>query len=300
MSKLAVNRLSTGMKADRPRGAPGVLPGRRSRALDGPFTETKELVLGDWPSAAGRYASVNGLRMYYEMHGRGRPLVLLHSALTNIDTTFGKVLSSFAGTRQVIAIEQQAHGRTADIDRPLTYTQMADDTVELLRQLNVEQADFFGFSMGAILSLQIAARYPGLARKMAIVSGGYRVDGCTPEFLAKIRGLDPATVPVEAKQAYEAVAPHGSQWDMAVARVKQSFDSPEVMGEEQLRSIRAHTLIVAGETGIIRREHSQEMANLVPHAQLRVLPMNDHDPDMVAGSASLIPAFFEAPLPGGT
>jgi pimeloyl-ACP methyl ester carboxylesterase len=295
-----MSKLSLKVKTDQIGTARGALPGRKTRALDGPFTETKELVLGDWPASAGRYASVNGLRMYYEVHGRGRPLVLLHSAFTNIDTTFGKVLSTFAGTRRVIAIEQQAHGRTADIDRPLTYTQMADDTVELLRQLDVEQADFFGFSMGAILSLQIAARYPGLTRKMAVVSGGYRIDGCTPEFLAMIRKIDPSTLPVEAKQAYEAVAPHPSQWGTLVSRVKQSFDSPEVMGEEQLRSIRAHTLIVAGETGIIRREHSQQMAGLVSHSQLRVLPMNDHDPDMVARSAALIPAFFEAPLPGGT
>jgi pimeloyl-ACP methyl ester carboxylesterase len=294
-----MSRLSPKTRGDQIGRARGVLPGRKTRALDGPFTETKELVLGDWPASAGRYASVNGLRMYYEVHGRGRPLVLLHGGLANIDTSFGKVLSTFAANRQVIAIEQQAHGRTADIDRPLTYTQMANDTVELLRQLDVEQADFFGFSMGAILALQIAARFPGLARKMAILSGGYRIDGCTPEFLDMIRKLDPASVPV-AKQAYEAVAPHPAQWDRAVSRVRQSFNSPDVMHEEHLRSIRAHTLIVGGESGIIRREHTREMASLVPHAQLKVLPMNDHDPDIVTRSASLIPAFLEAPLPGAT
>ena len=117
--------------------------------MDGPFAETKELVVGYWPARAGRYASVNGLRMYYEIHGRGRPLVMLHSGLGTIETSFSKVMPLFAGSRRIIAIEQQAHGRTADIDRNLSHEQMADDTAELLRQLEIEQADFVGYSMGA-------------------------------------------------------------------------------------------------------------------------------------------------------
>src|ERR687891_743880 len=100
------------------------------------------------------YASVNGLKMYYEIHGTGKPLVLLHGALTTIDTSFGKVLPSLAKSRQVIAVEQQGHGHTADIERPLTYEQMADDTAELLRQLEIENADVFGYSMGGNIALQ--------------------------------------------------------------------------------------------------------------------------------------------------
>lgn len=95
----------------------------------------------------GKYACVNGLRMYYEIHGTGRPLVLLHGALSNIETDFGKVIPTFAKTRQVIAVEQQAHGHTGDVDRPLSTEQMADDTAELLRQLRIESADVLGFSM---------------------------------------------------------------------------------------------------------------------------------------------------------
>lgn len=99
-------------------------------------------------NASGRYAAINGLSIYYEIHGTGRPLVLLHGALTTIEWTFGRMLPSLAGTRQVIAIEQQAHGHTADINRPLTYEGMAADTVELLRQIGIEEADVFGYSMG--------------------------------------------------------------------------------------------------------------------------------------------------------
>src|SRR6266853_5864224 len=104
----------------------------------------------------GKYASVNGLNMYYEIHGTGRPLVLLHGALSAIDTSFGKLLPTLAETRQVIAVEQQAHGRTADIDRPLGIEQMAEDTAALLSHIGVDHADFFGYSMGSGIALQIA------------------------------------------------------------------------------------------------------------------------------------------------
>ncbi|HIH73968.1 MAG TPA: alpha/beta fold hydrolase [Methanosarcina sp.] len=94
--------------------------------------------------------------MYYKIHGTGRPLVLLHGSLTTIDTSFGKLLPSLSETGQVISMEQQGHGRTADTDRPLTYEQMAEDTTELLRQLRIEKADFFGYSMGSAVAMQIA------------------------------------------------------------------------------------------------------------------------------------------------
>ena len=107
------------------------------------------------------YASVNGLEMYYEIHGTGEPLVLLHGAFSAIGTSFGNVLPELAKTRRVIAFEMQAHGHTADIDRPLSMEQMADDTAAALQQLGIENADFFGYSMGAGIALQVAIRHPG-------------------------------------------------------------------------------------------------------------------------------------------
>src|SRR5258706_13086086 len=115
-------------------------------------------------AAIGNYASVDGLKMYYEIHGSGRPLVLLHGVLSTIQVDFGKVLAAFAQTRQIIAIEQQAHGHTADIDRQLTFEQMAKDTAALVQHLKIEQADFFGYSMGGGIALQIAISYPDLVR----------------------------------------------------------------------------------------------------------------------------------------
>src|SRR5262249_45744257 len=116
----------------------------------------------------GRYATVNGLRMYYEIHGSGRPVVFLHGGATTIDTSFWKILPAMAETRRVIAIEQEAHGHTKDLDRPLKFEQMADDTAALLRYLEIDRADFFGYSMGGIIGLGIAIRHPQLVNRLVV------------------------------------------------------------------------------------------------------------------------------------
>src|SRR5687767_762272 len=105
------------------------------------------------------YAPVNGLQMYYEIHGQGDPLVLLHGAFSAIGTSFGKVLPGLAQTRQVIGFELQAHGRTADIDRPMRVEQLADDTADAIRYLGLERADLFGYSTGASVALHTAIRH---------------------------------------------------------------------------------------------------------------------------------------------
>jgi pimeloyl-ACP methyl ester carboxylesterase len=126
------------------------------------------------------YAPVNGLPMYYEVHGSGRPLVLLHGGISNIETDFGLVLPGLAKERQVIAIEQQAHGHTGDIDRPLSIAQMADDIVALLRQIGVENADFFGYSMGGAIALQIGIEHPEMVGKLVLAAVGYKRREPTP------------------------------------------------------------------------------------------------------------------------
>src|SRR2546421_3340879 len=137
------------------------------------------------------YVPVNGLEMYYEIHGTGRPLVLLHGGMSGIGTSFGPVLPLLAKTRQVIAVEFQAHGRTADIDRDLRFEHLADDTIALLHHLGVESADFFGYSIGAGVAVEIALQAPTLVGKLVLASVSYTRDGLHPGVLDGIDLLTP-------------------------------------------------------------------------------------------------------------
>ncbi len=137
-------------------------------------------------SIQGLYAEIHGLKMYYEIHGAGFPLVLLHGGLSAIGTLFGKLLPGLADGRQVIAIEQQAHGHTADIDRPLTYRQVAEDTITLLSHIGVEQADFFGYSIGAGIAMEIAIEHPARIRKLVAATPIARASGFQPDFYTQI------------------------------------------------------------------------------------------------------------------
>src|SRR5689334_10570383 len=130
----------------------------------------------------GHYATVNGLKMYYEIHGKGMPLVLLHGGGSTIESNYGRVLPELAKTHQVIAVELQAHGHTLDIDRPLSFEQDADDVAALLKQLHIEKADIMGFSNGGTTCLQIAIRHPELVNKMVLASATYKRDGMQPGF----------------------------------------------------------------------------------------------------------------------
>src|SRR5687767_11521031 len=124
------------------------------------------------PASSG-YAPVNGLKLYYEVYGAGRPLVLLHGAFNTIDMAFAGLIPELAKTRQVIAVEMQGHGRTADIDRPFSFESMADDVAGLLKYLKTDSADIFGYSMGGGIAWQLAIRHPQLVKKLIITSSVY-------------------------------------------------------------------------------------------------------------------------------
>src|SRR5215212_8568516 len=154
------------------------------------------------------YAPVNGLNIYYEIHGTGRPLVVLHGAYMTIET-MGEIVPSLAETRQVIAVELQGHGHTAGIDRPITYEGMADDTAALLRHLGIEEADVFGYSMGGGVALQVAVRHPEVVRKLVVASASYTSDGMHPELLEMVPSITPeafAGSPIE--EDYLRTAPN--------------------------------------------------------------------------------------------
>jgi pimeloyl-ACP methyl ester carboxylesterase len=249
------------------------------------------------PEKTQGYANVNGLRMYYEIHGSGRPLVLIHGAFG-----WATVFPILAKDRQVIAIELQGHGRTADVDRPLTYKQMADDTAALLKHLKIEQADFFGYSMGGTVALAVAMRHPELVRKLAI-NGSHCAkitDAYEPASFEQFKSLPSDFAPPMLKDAYDKIAPDPKRWPVLVAKVKKMVLEFQGFGREDKRAIKAPVLITAGDRDGIRPEHAVEMFRLIPNSQLAVFPGADHfllwqHPEKLLPA---IAAFLDAPMPG--
>jgi pimeloyl-ACP methyl ester carboxylesterase len=222
------------------------------------------------------YASINGLTMYYEIHGEGEPLVLLHGGLTTIDLSFGAMIPTLAETRQVIAIEQQGHGHTADIDRPLTHVQMADDTAALLGQLKIEKADFFGFSDGGIVALGIAIRHPSLVHKLAVAATNFNNEGLDPQSLEFMKNATPEALGPMLRDAYAHVAPRPEDWPTLVGKVMKQGVEFKGWRQEDIQCINAPTLVMSGDRDVVRPEHSVELFRLLPHANLAILPSTDH------------------------
>jgi pimeloyl-ACP methyl ester carboxylesterase len=258
------------------------------------------------------YAQVNGLDLYYEVHGSGSPpLVLLHGALSTTSVDFGAVLPSLARSRQVIAVEQQAHGHTADIDRPLTTKAMAADTVALLRQLGIERADLFGYSMGSGIALQIAVDHPELVRKLAVASFAYRLDGLHPGLLEGLEQVTPAALSgTPFEQAYSREAPRPQDWPTLVAKVMDLNSRLPEWPTELVGSIEAPMLIIIGDSDIVRPEHAVEVFRLVgggvigdvaglPRSRLAILPGTTHITLVHRGDwlSSMIGEFLDAPVP---
>lgn len=247
-------------------------------------------------SADGKYASVNGLKMYYEIHGTGRPLVILHGAFG-----WATVFPALAKDRQVIAIELQGHGHTADVDRPLSFEQMADDTAALLEQLQIPQADFFGYSMGGNVALAVAIRHPQLVRKL-IVNGsnsGKIEEAYEPESFKQFQSLPAEFAPPMLKSAYDKVAPDPSQWPALVAKIKKMGLEFQGFSREDMQAIRAHVLIALGDRDGVRPEHAVEMFRQIPNSQLAIFPGADHflifqNPDKLM---PVVVAFLDAPIP---
>jgi pimeloyl-ACP methyl ester carboxylesterase len=252
--------------------------------------------------AAGGYARIGDLDMYYEVHGAGRPpLLLLHGGLETVGTSFGKVVAHFARTRQVVAVEQQGHGRTADLDRPLSFERMADDTAALLRHLGIEGADAFGYSDGGNVALGMAIRHPGLLRRIVVAGTNYDNDGLEPEVLRMFRTARPEDMPAGLREAYERVAPDPGGWARLVAKVmKLSAEFPGWRPED-IRSVRTPALVVVGDTDIVRAEHAVAMFRLLPRARLAVLPGTGHglrlaDPGWLL---AMVEEFLDAPMRRG-
>ncbi len=223
--------------------------------------------------AKGEYASVNGLKMYYEIHGTGQPLVLLHGSYV-----WGTDYPTLSQGRQVIIIDMQGHGRTADINRPFTFEQMADDTAALLKHLKIEQTDVFGYGMGGTIGLALAIRHPGLVRRLAICSAAYRPveESYPPDVLNAFKEMTPENfAPKELKEPYDKMSP-APNWRGLVAKIMQMEQDFKGFSKEQMKAIKAEVFIGVGDHYDVGLEHVVEMHNLIPKSQLAVFPNSDH------------------------
>jgi pimeloyl-ACP methyl ester carboxylesterase len=219
------------------------------------------------------YARVNGLDMYYELHGAGgTPLVLIHGGGSTIGTNFGRVLPLLARSRRVIAVEVQAHGHTCDIDRPFTFEQDADDVAALLDSLHVSSADILGFSNGGTTALQVAIRHPAKVRRLVIASSNYKRDGMQAGFWEFMEKGTYADMPQPYKDAYLKINPGQAgvhaMHDRDAKRMLAFRDIPDA----SIRGIQAPSLVVVGDRDVIRPEHAIELSRTLPHARLCILP----------------------------
>lgn len=221
------------------------------------------------------YAELNGLRMHYEVSGSGRPLVLLHGGLLTIELSFGPLLAPLAADRQVIAVELQGHGRTADIARPMTIEALAGDVVALLDQLGIAEADLFGFSLGGLVAYAVAVGAPGRVGRLIVASAdAHRPPG------RESAPLDNDRLPTQAdfeamRAAYVAVAPDPAHFEEFAARNAATVH--EFPGwTQELRSLRSPTLLMFGDRDFSPLPDILELFALLPNAQLAVLPGTTH------------------------
>jgi pimeloyl-ACP methyl ester carboxylesterase len=221
----------------------------------------------------GKYATVNGLHMYYEVHGTGNPLVLIHGAASTIQTSFGRILPALAKTHKIIAVELQAHGHSDNRDgRQISFEQDADDVAALLKQLHIDHADIFGFSNGGTTALQIAIRHPELVNKLIIASSMYKRAAVAPQFWQGINNGSFKDLPDEYKQAFLAINPSQDalhiMFDQCVHRMQHFTDIPD----DSISAIQNPTLIIVGDKDVPLPEHAVEMYRRMPHTSLAIFP----------------------------
>jgi len=245
------------------------------------------------------YAPVNGLRMYYEVHGPANavPLVLLHGGGDTIETSFGQLLPALARARRIIAFEQQGYGRTADIpDRPFSFEQSADDTVALLDYLRIDRADLFGFSNGGSIALHVAIRRPQSVRRLVVITALMKRDWADPRFWESMKTAKLDAMPAVLREAYLKVAPHTENLESFFYKSRNRMRDFKDVPEQEIRSINAPTLVISSDRDVMRPEGAVTLFRLLSHAQLAILPGPEHM-DIPSRTNVLVPT-IEAFLDG--
>jgi pimeloyl-ACP methyl ester carboxylesterase len=239
------------------------------------------------PQEGGSRVEVNGMQLYYEVSGAGEPLIVLHGAYMNIPS-MGEIIPRLAETHRVYALEFQGHGRTTDIDRPLTYRNLADDVDAFMDRVGLESADVFGYSVGAVVGLQLAIRHPQRVRKLVALSVAYDARGWQPvfrEFLPNLTVEMMLNSPFEAE--YRALAPNPDGFPELARKLIALEHEPMAWGRD-VPGISAPVLIITGDADVATLEHSVSLFRLLgggvmgdmgqplPASRLAVLPATSH------------------------
>jgi pimeloyl-ACP methyl ester carboxylesterase len=244
-------------------------------------------------TTAGSYADVNGLSLYYEVHGEGAPLLLLHGGTCSIELPSMEI-PFFAREFHVIAVEQMGHGRTADaMDREFHYHDMAEDTVALMDQLQIDSAFVFGLSDGGMLGLDMAMHHPERVRRLAVTGSNFRTDGYVEGALNWLVTVKPEDFAPEFREVYERLSPDGpSHWPVVFERIQRMWSVEPDYTLQQMASVKAPTLVIVGDRDLITAEHCVEMFRAISDAQLCVLPNAGHG----VVPAETIRKFFNEPV----
>jgi len=257
----------------------------------------------------GHRVVVNGMRMYYEVSGTGDPLIVLHGAYMNIPQ-MGAIVPKLAATHKIYALELQGHGRTTDIDRPITYPNMADDVAAFMDSVGLRKADVFGYSMGAEVGLQLAIRHPAKVNKLVAASVAYDLKGWQPDFIAAIPQMTVEMIvamPFAAEYKKLAANPNGFP---ELARKLIALEKEPMAWEADVKSLKTPVLIITGDADVATLEHSValfrllgggvmgDMGKPLPASRLAVLPATSHT--AVITQTELLHAFIEPFLKGET
>ena len=251
------------------------------------------------PGSHGKYALVNGLRMYYEDHGNGQPVILLHGGISTIDKDYSKIIPVLSKNHRVIAIELQGHGHTADIDRALRYEYLADDVNSLLAQLKIAKADFCGYSLGGGVILQLAIAHPEVVKNMILISTAYSPEGYNPG--VPIDSLKKKPLPDASiwKDAYLKVASDTSKWGTLIKKVFETEENWKGWQADQIKAFNGKVLLIFGDADLSTPQHAAQMFALfgggpsgdfyeLPGSQLAILPGTTHT-QMMERTELLIP-----------
>ncbi len=234
------------------------------------------------------YAPVNGLKLYYEIHGEGTPLLLLHGSFMTGAMTFGSLIPELAKHHKVIVVDMQGHGHTGDISRDFSFPHFAEDAAALLQYLHIQQADVVGYSLGATVGLELAILYPEKVRKLVFISSAYNNKGWIPSTKEAFASLTPEMLTnTPLKAAYDAVAPDTAHWHTFLQRMISFEQKPFDLGKENLKKVKAPVLIIKGDNDGIDYTHMAEMYTMLgggvfgdmvpmPASQLAILPAASH------------------------